>query len=63
MKDILSIRESLCRLESEGLHISEYALRRLIREGQVHVRYVGLKKALIYYPSLVRYLTGMDEDR
>ena len=61
MNDILSVRETLCRLDAEGLHISEYALRRIIREGHIPVRYVGQKKALIYYPNVVRYLTGLSE--
>lgn len=60
MKDILSIRETLCRLKEDGLYISDYALRGIIKDGNVQVRYVGKRKALIYYPSLKRYLTGED---
>lgn len=55
MNDILSIREAMCRLDSEGLHISEYMLRKLIKTKVLQVRYIG-QKALIYYPNLESYL-------
>lgn len=55
MNDILSVRETLCRLDAEGLHISEYTLRELIKTKVLPVRYIG-RKALIYYPNVESYL-------
>lgn len=59
MADVLTIREAVRRADAEQLPVSEYALRRLVRSGQIPVRMVG-RKALLYYPQLVRYLQCLD---
>lgn len=59
MPDVLTVREAVLRSKSEGMPVSEYTLRRLVKSGKVPVRQVG-SKVLIYYPNLVRYLTCED---
>lgn len=59
MADVLTIREAVRRADAEQLPVSEYALRRLVRSGQIPVRMIG-RKALLYYPQLVRYLKCID---
>ena len=59
MADVLTIREAVKRADAEQLPVSEYALRRLVKSGQIPVRMVG-RKALLYYPQLVRYLQCLD---
>lgn len=59
MPDMLKTREALQRLKAEGMPISEYTLRRIIKSGEIPVRQVG-STVLIYYPNLVRYLTCED---
>lgn len=59
MPDVLTIREAVQRSKTEGMPVSEYTLRRIIRCGGVPVRRVGAK-VLLYYPNLVRYLTCED---
>lgn len=54
-KKILTIRETVRRAQSEGIPITEYTLRRWIREGEIPVRYAG-NRALIHYPTLMHYL-------
>lgn len=64
MADLCTIREAVKRAKEDQIPISEYALRQMIHTGQFKVRYVGRKKALIYYPSLVQFLkcTPMDSN-
>ena len=59
MPDVLTVREAVLRSKAEGMPVSEYTLRRIIRRGGVPVRRVG-SKVLLYYPNLVRYLTCED---
>ena len=59
MADVVTVREAVQRSKAEGLPVSEYTLRRIIRSGKVPVRQVG-QKMLLYYPNLVRYLTCVD---
>lgn len=59
MSDILTIRESVARAKAEGLPVSEGTIRRWIRSGELPARWAG-HKALIYYPSLVRFLRCED---
>lgn len=59
MPDVVTIREAVQRSKAEGMPVSEYTLRRIIRCGGVPVRRVG-SKVLLYYPNLVRYLTCQD---
>ena len=55
MADVMTIREAVQRSKAEGVPISEYTLRHWIKTGAVPVRTIG-KKALLYYPNLVKYL-------
>lgn len=59
MADVLTVREAVSRSKAEGMPVSEYTLRRIIKNGLVPVRQVG-QKTLLYYPNLVRYLTCAD---
>lgn len=59
MADVLTVREAVRRSKADGIPVSEYALRRIIKGGDIPVRRVG-QKALVYYPNLVRYLTCVD---
>lgn len=59
MPDVLTVREAALRSKSEGMPVSEYTLRRIVKNGKIPVRQVG-SKVLIYYPNLVRYLTCED---
>lgn len=59
MADVLTVREAVSRSKEEGMPVSEYTLRRIIKNGLVPVRQVG-QKTLLYYPNLVRYLTCAD---
>lgn len=55
MPDMMSIRDAVRRSREDGIPISEYALRQWVRQGLIPAVSTG-KKALIYYPNLVRYL-------
>ena len=57
MPDMMSIRDAVRRSKEDGIPISEYALRQWVRLGLIPAVSTG-KKALIYYPNLVRYLQG-----
>ncbi len=59
MANVVTIREAVARARSEGLPVSEYTLRRWIKTGVIPVRTAG-RKALLYYPALVRFLTCAD---
>lgn len=55
--DVATIRQTVERARDEGIGISETALRRWIKDGTVHAVYAG-NKALVYWPTLMAYLTG-----
>ena len=59
MADVLTIKEAVQRSKAEGIPVSEYTLRRIIKSGRVPIRQVG-QKTLLFYPNLVRYLTCAD---
>lgn len=59
MPDVVTIREAVQRAKSDGLPVSEHALRRWVKTGAIPARKVG-QKALIFYPNLVRYLQCED---
>ena len=59
MPDVLTIREAVQRAKAEGLPLTEYSLRYLVRSGAIPTRKVG-QKSLIYYPNIVRFLTCQD---
>lgn len=51
--------------QADGMPLTEYSLRLLIRQGKIPVRNIG-KKRLIFYPNVVSYLrceTGSDNFR
>lgn len=55
--DLLTPRQTVERLKSDGLPVSEYSLRAWIRTKQIPVARCG-SKALLYYPNVVGYITG-----
>lgn len=55
MADVLTIKQAAQRAKEEGLAISAYGLRCLIKSGKIPVRKIG-SKTLLFYPNLVRYL-------
>ena len=59
MPNVLTIREAVQRAKSDGLPVSEHALRQWVKTGAIPARKVG-QKALLFYPNLVRYLQCED---
>ena len=59
MADVLTIREAVQRAKSDGLPVTEYAIRSWIKTGAIPVRNVG-NKALLFYPNLVRFVQCAD---
>lgn len=59
MPQILTIRQAVSRLNADGLPLTEYSLRMLVKRGSIPVRYVG-QKALLYYPNILRYIECTD---
>lgn len=59
MPNMLTIRQVVGRLKADGLPLSEYALRLLVKRGAIPVRYAG-QKALIFYPNVLAYLKCTD---
>ena len=59
MGDMGTIRQTVERLKTDGLPLSEYALRVLVKRGAIPVRYAG-QKALIFYPNVLEYLKCTD---
>lgn len=56
-RNLLSTNEAVARSKLEGIPITETALRRWIKDGTLKVAYTG-RKALIYWPNLVKLLCG-----
>lgn len=50
-----TIREICKKLAEDGFHVSEYAIRRWIKRGELPAAYAG-KKALITYANVVKLL-------
>ena len=61
-RNVLTVREAVARARAEGLPIAECALRRWLKTGEIRARYAG-RKALVFYPAIVEYLTGSAEDQ
>lgn len=57
--DINTIPKLAQRAKADGLPISEYTIRRLIRQGTLPARYIG-PKAVASYSALVRYFSCVD---
>ena len=58
-RDILNIKEADARAKAEGMNISEYTLRRIIRSGQLPCRIVG-RTYLISWANLMNLSTCAD---
>ncbi len=56
MSQLLTIKETVARSRAEGLPVSEYTLRRLLRKKEIPYRQVG-GKFLIFWPNVEQYLT------
>lgn len=59
MNEILNIRETLNRAQDQGIPISEYTLRRAIKNGAVPCRIVG-RTYLISWSNVMRWLMCED---
>ena len=57
MADVATINETLERARAEGITLTETALRRWVKNGQIPAVYAG-KKALIFWPNLVKFVCG-----
>ena len=57
--DIMNIKEVVARAAEQGIHLSEYTLRRAIRSGQLPCRIVG-RTYLIAWENVVRWLNCVD---
>lgn len=57
--DICTIPKLAQRAKADGLPVSEFSIRRMIKEGTLPARYVG-PKAIASYSALVRYLSCVD---
>ncbi len=56
MANVLTVRETVQRAKAEGLPISEYGLRLLIKQGEIPARSIGTK-LLVYWPNVEAFLT------
>lgn len=57
--DINTVPKLAQRAKAEGLPISEYTIRRLIKTGAIPARYIG-PKPVASYSALVRYFSCED---
>ena len=57
--DINTVPKLAQRAKAEGLPISEYTIRRLIKTGAIPARFVG-PKPVASYSALVRYFSCED---
>jgi len=55
MAEVATIRETVKRLKSDGLPVSEYTLRRWVRTGVIPSVSCGAK-ALLYYPNILSFI-------
>lgn len=58
-RDILNIKEAAARAREEGINISEYTLRRIIRTGKIPCRIVG-RTYLISWEKLMNWVNCVD---
>lgn len=58
-RDILNIKEAVARAKMEGMNISEYTLRRIIRTGKIPCRIVG-RTYLINWEKLLNWVNCVD---
>lgn len=57
--DINTVPKLARRAKADGLPISEYTIRRLIKQGLIPARYIG-HKPLASYSAIVRYFSCED---
>lgn len=57
--DVCTVPELERRAKADGLPISAYSIRRLIKQGLIPARYIG-QKAVVPYSALVRYFQCVD---
>lgn len=57
--DICTVPRLASRAKADGLPISAFSIRRIIREGILPARYIG-KKPVASYSALLRYLSCAD---
>ena len=53
--DVGTIRQTLDRLRSEGISVTESSLRTWVRTGVIPAAYCG-QKAYLYYPNVMKVL-------
>lgn len=59
MRDMLTIRDTKLRAATEGIPVSEYALRQWVRLGKIPARKAG-RTILLYWPNVEAFLTCAD---
>lgn len=59
MPDLGTIKETVTRLQKDGLPVSEHSLRRWVRTGAIPSVSCGTK-ALLFYPRVVQFIKGGD---
>ena len=59
LSDINTVPKLARRAKADGLPISEYTIRRLIKTGTIPARYIG-PKPVVSYSALVRYFSCED---
>lgn len=57
--DICTVPSLASRAKADGLPVSAYTIRRLIKEGTIPARYIGTKP-VASYSALLRYLSCAD---
>lgn len=55
MPNVVTVREAVQRAKQDGFPITEYMLRRWLKNGDIPYRSPG-HKILIYYPHVIAYL-------
>ena len=63
MPNMLTIRQVVERLKADGLPLSEYALRLLVKRGAIPVRYVNIASDIIDYRYTKRLTTIISTER
>ena len=59
VSDIGTVPQHAKRAKAEGIPISEFTIRRLIKQGTIPARFIGTK-AVFSYTALLRYLSCVD---
>lgn len=59
VSDIGTVPQHAKRAKAEGIPISEFTIRRLIKQGTIPARFIGTK-AVFSYAALLRYLSCED---